>query len=128
MSELRERVGRAKVFMKLDLRHGYNLIRIAEGNEWKTAFRTKYGLFEYLVMPFGLCNAPATFQTMMHAVLWTVLDDSVIVYIDDILFYSETLEDHIPLVQKVLEKLREVGLCVALNKSRLHVSEVDYLG
>ena len=117
MSELRERVGRAKIFTKLDLRHGYNLIRIAEGDEWKTAFRTKYGLFEYLVMPFGLCNAPATFQSMMHAVLWTVLNDGVIVYIDNLLIYSETLEDHIPLVQKFLEKHRDAGICVALNKS-----------
>jgi hypothetical protein len=58
MSELRERLGRAKIFTKLDLKNGYNLVRIAEGDEWKTAFHTRYGLFEYLIMPFGLCNAP----------------------------------------------------------------------
>jgi hypothetical protein len=62
MSELPERLGRAKLFTKLDLKNGYNLIHIAEGDEWKTAFRTRYGLFEYLVMPFGLCNAPGTFH------------------------------------------------------------------
>ncbi len=128
MSELRERVGKAKIFTKLDLRHGYNLIRIADGDEWKTAFRTKYGLFEYLVMPFGLCNAPASFQTMINAVLWTYLDDGVIVYIDDILIYSKTEEEHIRLVRAVLEKLKKANLCVALNKSSFHVTEVEYLG
>jgi hypothetical protein len=79
MSELRERLGRATIFTKLDLKNGYNLIRIAEGDEWKTAFRTRYGLFEYLVMPFGLCNAPGTFQAMINKVLHDLLDEGVIV-------------------------------------------------
>jgi hypothetical protein len=88
MAELRERLGRAKVFTKLDLNYGYNLIRIAEGDEWKTAFRMRYGLFEYLVMPFGLCNAPGTFQAMINKVLHELLDEGVIVYIDDILILN----------------------------------------
>ena len=128
MTELREQVAKAKIFTKLDLRHGYNLVRIAKGDEWKTAFRTKYGLFEYLVMPFGLCNAPASFQAMINEVLRELLDQGVIVYIDDILIYSETEEEHTVLVQKVLEKLRAANLCVAINKSRFHVKKVDYLG
>ena len=102
MTELREQVAKAKIFTKLDLRHDYNLIRIAEGDEWKTAFRTKYGLFEYLVMPFGLCNAQASFQAVINQVLRELLDEGVIVYIDDILIYSETEEEHIRLVSKVL--------------------------
>jgi hypothetical protein len=128
MTELREQVAKARIFTKLDLRHGYNLIRIAKGDEWKTAFRTKYGLFEYLVMPFGLCNAPASFQAMINEVLRELLDEGVIVYIDDILIYSVTEEEHIVLVRRVLSKLRDAHLCVAINKSRFHVSEVDYLG
>src|SRR6266550_2361128 len=128
MSELRERVRKAKIFTKLDLRHGYNLIRIADGDEWKTTFRTKYGLFEYLVMPFGLCNAPASFQAMINEVIRELLDEGVIVYIDDILIYSVTEEEHITLVQRVLGKLKKAHLCVALDKCRFHVSEVDYLG
>jgi hypothetical protein len=88
MAELRERLGRAKVFTKLDLKNGYNLIRIAEGDEWKTAFCTRYGLFEYLVMPFGLCNAPGTFQAMINKVLNDLLDEEVIVYINDILILN----------------------------------------
>ena len=66
MSELRDRIDGAKIFTKLDLKDGYNLIRIKEGDEWKTAFRTRYGHFEYLVMPFGLVPAPATFQNMRN--------------------------------------------------------------
>ena len=128
MTELRERVGKARIFTKLDLKNGYNLIRIAMGDEWKTAFRTKYGLFEYLVMRFGLCNAPATFQAMINEVLRELLDEGVIVYIDDILIYTETEEEHVILVQKVLEKLKKAHLCVSIKKSVFHVREVDYLG
>jgi hypothetical protein len=128
MSELRERLGKAKIFTKLDLKNGYNLIRIAEGDEWKTAFRTRYGLFEYLVMPFGLCNAPATFQAMINTVLRELLDEGVVVYIDDILIYSKTEERHIELVKKVLEKLKQTRLCASIKKSCFHVSEVGYLG
>jgi hypothetical protein len=128
MSELRERLGRAKIFTKLDLKNGYNLVRIAEGDEWKTAFRTRYGLFEYLVMPFGLCNAPGTFQAMINKVLQEILDEGVIVYIDDILIYSEDEETHIALVKKVLELLRKNHLCASIKKSVFHASEVEYLG
>ena len=85
MNELRDRVAGAKIFTKLDLRDGYYLIRIKEGDEWKTAFRTRYGHFEYTVMPFGLANAPATFQNMMNEVLREFLDQGVVVYIDDVL-------------------------------------------
>jgi hypothetical protein len=128
MSELCERLGRAKIFTKLDLKNGYNLIRIAEDDEWKTAFRTRYGLFEYRVMPFGLCNAPGTFQAMINKVLQELLDECVIVYIDDILIYLEDEETHIALVKKVLEKLRQNHLCASIKKSVFHAPEVEYLG
>jgi hypothetical protein len=120
MAELRERLGRAKIFTKLDLKNGYNLIRIAEGDEWKTAFRTRYGLFEYLVMPFGLCNAPGTFQAIINKVLHELLDQGVIVYIDDMLIYSEDEESHIRLVEKVLQKLKDNHLCASIKKSVFH--------
>ena len=115
MTELREQVAKARIFTKRDLQQGYNLIQIAEGDEWKTTFKTKYGLFEYLVMPFGLYNAPASFEAMINEVLRELLDEGVIVYIDDILIYSETEEEHIRLVQKVLEKLRKAHICVAIS-------------
>jgi hypothetical protein len=112
----------------LDLKDGYNLIRIAEGDEWNTAFRTRYGLFEYLVMLSGLCNAPGTFQAMINKVLHELLDEGVIVYIDDILIYSEDEESPIRLVEKVLQKLQENHLCASIKKSVFHASEVEYLG
>ena len=89
MNELRDRVRGAKIFTKLDLKSGYNLIRIKEGDEWKTAFRTRYGLFEYKVMPFGLANAPAMFQNMMNEIFRDMIDSGVVIYLDDILIYSE---------------------------------------
>ena len=128
MNELRDRVAGAKIFTKLDLRDGYYLIRIMEGDEWKTAFRTRYGHFEYTVMPFGLANAPATFQNMMNEVLREFLDQGVVVYIDDVLIYSKNLEEHIQLVKKVLKKLAEYNLAVAAHKSIFHAPEVEFLG
>ena len=84
MNELRDRVAGSRIFTKIDLKAGYNLIRIKPGDEWKTAFRTRYGHYEYLVMPFGLANAPATFQDMMNEILRDLIDHGVVVYIDDI--------------------------------------------
>src|SRR5437588_12492528 len=104
METLREQVSKAKVFSKLDLRDGYYLIRIKEGDEWKTTFRMRYGHFEYKVMPFGLCNAPATFQNMIHEVLREFLDQGVVVYLDDILVYSETEEEHVKLLTRHQQK------------------------
>src|SRR3954465_8503317 len=102
--ELLDRLRTAKIYTKLDLRGAYNLVRINPGEEWKTAFRTRYGLFEYLVMPFGLCNAPATFQAMINDVLREYLDKCVIIYLDDILVYSTTREQHIIYVRNILNK------------------------
>jgi hypothetical protein len=128
MAELHERLGRAKIFTKLDLKNSYNLIRIAQGDEWKTAFRTRYGLFEYLVMPFGLCNAPGTFQAMINKVLHDLIDEGVILCMDDILIYSEDEESHIMLVEKVLQMLKDNHLCASIKKSVFHALEVEYLG
>jgi len=103
MTELRDQVRDAQIFNKLDLKDDFYLIRIRKGDEWKTAFRTRYGHYQYRVMPFGLVNAPATFQTMMNEILQEFLDQGVVVYIDDILIYSETVEEHILLVRKTLQ-------------------------
>ncbi|KAB5587487.1 Retrotransposable element Tf2 [Ceratobasidium theobromae] len=93
--DLLEKLKKAKIFSKLDLQWGFNNVCIKEGNEWKTAFQTKEGLFEYRVMPFGLKNAPAMFQWFMNELFANVLDDYVVVYIDDILIYSNNPEDHL---------------------------------
>jgi hypothetical protein len=123
-----DRFQAAKYFSKIDLRGDYNLIRIAAGEEWKTAFRTRYGLFEFLVMPFGLTNAPASFQQLMNEVLREFLDISVIVYLDDILIYSKTREDHIHHMKQSLEKLRKHRLWAKAEKCRFFQTSVDFLG
>jgi len=101
--ELRDRIAGAKIFPKLDLKDGYHLIRMRNGDEHKTAFLTRYGQYEYKVMPFGLVNAAATFQTMMNKILREFLGHGVVVILDDIVIYSENMDDHIKLVQKVLD-------------------------
>ena len=128
MDELRDRVQGAKFFTKLDLRDGYYLIRIKEGDEWKTDFQTRYGHFEYKVMPFGLANALATFQNMINDILREYLDQGVLAYLDDILIYSKNMDDHVTLVKKVLQRLKENQLAVAAHKSIFHASEVEFLG
>src|SRR6202165_874558 len=120
-------IKRSKFYTKIDLQSAYNLIRIAMGDEWKTAFRTRYGHFEYLIMPFGLTNAPATFQSYINAALRKYLDQFCIPYLDDILIYSNTLEGHQQHVHKILEKLQEHGLYASLEKCEFSIQKVNFL-
>jgi len=128
MTELRDQVRDAQIFTKVDLKDGCHLIRIQKGDEWKTAFRTRYGHYRYRVIPFGLVNTPATFQTMMNQILREFLDQRVVVYIDDILIYSQRLKEHIILGHNVLQWLREYRMAIALEKSVFHVKTGDFLG
>lgn len=128
ISELQDRLQGAQYFTALDLRGAYNLIRMKKGEEWKTAFRTRYGLYEYLVMPFGLTNAPATCQELINNVLRAHLDKTVVAYLDDILVYSKTLEEHIRHVTEVLECLRQADLQLKPEKCEWHKEEVEFLG
>ena len=100
---------------------------MAKGEEWKTAFCCRYGLYEYTVMPFELCNAPATFQSMINDIFRDVLDEGVIAYMDDILIYSETIEEHVSLLRRVMERLRKARLCVNIKKSSFHQRQVEFL-
>jgi hypothetical protein len=123
-----DQLATAKVYTKIDLRWAYHRIRIAEGEEWKTAFRTRYGLFEYLVMPFGLTNCPATFQRHVNEVLRAFVDRFVIVYLDDILIYSNNIEEHTQHVRQVFEVLRKNELYAKVEKCEFHTTSVEYLG
>jgi len=128
MQELQDRVQGAQWFTKMDLKNGFNLIRIREGDEWKTAFRTRYGLYEFQVMPFGLTNAPSTFQDMMNHVLSDLLDIGVLAYMDDILVYAGTKSEHDRLVKEVLRRLQDKGLAVSPEKCVWRAQEVEFLG
>ncbi len=116
------------MFNRIDLRSGYYQIRIAEGDEEKTACRTRYGSYEFLVMPFGLTYAPATFCTLMNDIFREWLDDFVVVYIDDILVYSNSMEEHGEHLRKVFQRLRENKLYAKFEKCEFGVLEVDFLG
>ncbi len=118
----------ATIFTKLDLRSAYNLIRIREGDEWKTAFVTPTGHYEYLVMPYGLVNAPSVFQDLMHEVLREYLHRFVLVYIDDILIYSRSLAEHRHHVAEVLQCLRQLHLFLKAEKCSFHQPSVQFLG
>jgi hypothetical protein len=128
IDDLFDRLSGAKVFSRIDLRSGYYQIRIAEGDEEKIACRTRYGSYEFMVMPFGLTNAPATFCTLMNDIFLEWLDDFVVIYIDDILIYSISLEEHEEHLHKVFQRLKENKLYAKLEKCEFGVTEVDFLG
>ncbi|UTT88987.1 hypothetical protein NDA17_000106 [Ustilago hordei] len=119
---------KARIYTKLDLRAAYNLIRIAKGDEWKTAFGTQLGLYEYLVMPFGLANAPAHFQSFINDIFRDIIGIYVVVYLDDFLIFSDTEEAHVKHVTEVLTRLRSNRLFAKLPKCEFHTKTVEFLG
>ncbi|KAL0187127.1 hypothetical protein M9458_018797, partial [Cirrhinus mrigala] len=123
-----EQLRQAKYFTKLDLRSAYNLIRIREGDKWKTAFSTSSGHYEYCVMPFGLANSPSVFQSFINDVFRDMLDRWVIVYIDDILIYSSSLQEHILHVRAVLQRLIKHQLYAKAEKWEFHQMSISFLG
>jgi hypothetical protein len=118
----------AKVFSKIDLRPGYHQIKIRASDIPKTAFSTRYGLYEYLVMSFGLTNAPAYFMYLMNSVFMPELDKFVVVFIDDILVYSKSEEEHAGHLHVVLQRLREHRLYAKLSKCDFWLKEIKFLG
>jgi hypothetical protein len=128
-TETLRNIAKARWFTKLDIIAAFHKIRIAEGEEWKTAFRTRYGLFEWRVIPFGLTGAPAAFQRYINSVLQDYLDDFVSAYVDDVLIYSSgSLKDHRKKVGQVLDRLGKAGLQVDIDKCEFETKKVKYLG
>ncbi|CAI7823996.1 unnamed protein product [Closterium sp. NIES-53] len=131
IDDLLDQLRGATVFSKLDLRSSYWQIKMEDKSIHKTAFRTRYGSYEYLLMPFGLCNAPPTFQAEMNHILQPLLDECVVVYLDDILIYSKNMKEHVEHLRKVFEILWNNKFYVKLSKSdfalgavsRAHVAE-----
>ncbi|CAI7786515.1 unnamed protein product, partial [Closterium sp. NIES-54] len=128
IDDLLDQLRGATVFSKLDLRSGYWQIRMADNSIHKKAFRKRYGSYEYLVMPFGITNAPATVQAEMNHILRPLLDECVVVYLDDILIYSRDMKQHIEHLRRVFEILRWETFYVKLSKSEFALKKVQFLG
>jgi hypothetical protein len=128
INDLFDQLEGASVFSKIHLRSGYFQLKIREHDIPKTAFVTRYGSYEYTVMPFGLTNAPSYFMNMMNKVIMEFLDKFVIVFIDDILIYSKSNEEHETHLRAILEKLREHKLYAKFSKCEFWLSEVGFLG
>ncbi|GBG59571.1 hypothetical protein CBR_g49831 [Chara braunii] len=128
IDDLLKPLGGAKFFSKLDLKSGYHQISIRPQDCYKTTFKTRYGHFEWVVMPFGLTNAPTTFQAAMTNEFRAMLDRFVLVYLDDILVYSRTLEEHLDHLRRVLETLRRAKFKANCDKCEFIRQELEYLG
>lgn len=128
IDELLDRLAGAKVFSKLDLQSGYHQIRVREQDIPKTAFQTRYGQYEFTVLSFGLCNAPATFQALMNETFRDLLDTCVVVYLDDILVYSSSEEEHAKHLELVLSRLQSEQLYARRHKCKFFVDRIEFLG
>ena len=118
----------AKIFSKIDLRSGYHQVRIKEEDISKTAFRTRYGHYEFTVVPFGFTNAPAAFMCLMNGIFRKYLDKFIIVFLDDILIYSKSKEEHEEHLRITLQVLREKQLYAKMSKCSFYQKEIQYLG
>ena len=116
------------IFSKIDLKSGYHQIRMKEGDEWKTAFKTKYGLYVWLVMPFELTNGPSTFIRLMNHILHAFIGKFVVAYFDDILIYSKNLDDHFIHLKYVLDVLRKERLFANFKKCTFCTDKLMFLG
>ena len=119
---------KAWIYSKIDLCHMYHLVWITKGGEWKIVFKTRYSSYEWLVMPFGLNNSPATFQCFMNDILGDLLDKCIMVYLDDILLYSNNLKEHKEHIYELLWHLRKHSLYTKANKCEWHRDSVEFLG
>lgn len=128
IKETLDAICKAKWFTKVDVIAAFNRLRMAEGHEWLTAFITRFGLYESLVCPFGLSGAPASFQNFINDVLYDILDVYATAYLDDVLIFSETYEDHIKHVREVLQRLIDAGLQIDIDKCEFHTQRTKYLG
>lgn len=128
INELFDQVKGVTIFSKIDLRSGYHQIRIKEEDIAKTAFRTRYGHHEFVVLPFGLTNAPATFMCLMNSVFHWYLDKFVLIFIDDILIYSHNIKEHEEHLRLVLQTLREHQLYGKFSKCDFYKEQIQYLG
>ena len=128
IDDLMDQLNGVVVFSKIDLRSGYHQILVKAEDVQKTAFRSRYGHYEYVVMPFGVTNAPALFMDYMNKIFRPFLDKFVVVFIDDILIYSKTHEDHVQYLRTVLGILMEEKLYAKLSKCEFWMREVQFLG
>jgi len=129
ITDILDRVGKRKVFTKLDLRWGYNNVRIKEGDEWKTAFTTHIEAYEPMVMYFRLMNSPATFQTIINDLFRDLINQrDMVTFINDILVATDTEEGHNELVEEILKRLEENNLFVKPEKCKWKVKEIEFLG